>query len=218
MESGTPGMLNRVPLRDQVFDVLRDMIVSGKLGGGDRLNEADLASMLGISRGPLREAIQRLGAEGFVEFIQNRGAFVRTISADDVGHMFEVRELIEVAAARMAASRVSDDDRERLDALLRAVEAELEDKADAAYPIEPDLHELVLELSGNPYLQRTGGDLQNQVRLARIKSGSSPSRAREALAEHRAIIAAVVAGDGDAAAAAMRGHLDKSREHILQGS
>src|SRR5580658_5969207 len=111
MPGKAPGdpvaLLNRVPLRDQAVEVLRDMVVSGTLGSGDRINEAEVAARLGISRGPLREAIQRLGAEGFIEFRQNRGAFVRTITLDDVRHMYEVREAIEVKAAHLAATRAT---------------------------------------------------------------------------------------------------------------
>jgi DNA-binding GntR family transcriptional regulator len=211
---GQLGLLNRVSLRDQVVEVLRNMVVSGALASGDRLNEAELAARLGISRGPLREAIQRLGAEGFVEFQQNRGAFVRTITLDDARHMYEVREIIEVKAAMLAASRATDAGIARLGDLMRSVEAVLGDDS-GPYPVEFDLHELVLELSGNPYLQRVGIDLQNQVRLARIKSGSSPERARQALIEHQLIIAAIANRDPDAAAQAMADHLHKSREHVL---
>src|ERR1700722_14473915 len=189
------GLLNRVPLRDQAAEVLRNMVVSGALSSGDRINEADLAARLGISRGPLREAIQRLGAEGFIEFHQNRGAFVRTFDLDDLRQMYEARAVSEVKAAQLAARRATDDGIIRLQDLLSAVDAVLRTDTTGAYPVEFDLHELVLDLAGNPYLQRAGTDLQNQVRLARIKSGSSPERARQALTEHHDIIAAIAARD-----------------------
>jgi DNA-binding GntR family transcriptional regulator len=209
-----PGMLNRVPLRDQAAAVLRNMVVSGALSSGDRINEADLAARLGISRGPLREAIQRLGAEGFIEFHQNRGAFVRTFNIDDLRHMYEAREVIEVKAAQLAAERATDEGIARLQDLLNSVDEVLRTDTTGAYPVELDLHDLVLDLCGNPYLQRAGTDLQNQVRLARIKSGSSPDRAREALTEHQDIIAAISARDPKRAGKAMTTHIQNSLKHI----
>jgi DNA-binding GntR family transcriptional regulator len=200
----------KVPLRDQAVEVLRDLVVSGELEPGDRINEAELAARFGISRGPLREAIQRLGAEGFIEFRQNRGAFVRTITLDDVVQMYEVREVIEVKAAKLAAARATDSGIARLQELLAAVDEVLRNDTTGSYPSEFDLHQLVLDLSGNPYLQRAGTDLQNQVRLARLKSGSSPERARQALTEHHLIISAIATRDVLGAAEAMSEHLDNS--------
>jgi DNA-binding GntR family transcriptional regulator len=210
------GLLSRVSLRDQAVEVLRDMVISGSLSAGERINEAELAARLGISRGPLREAIQRLGAEGFIDFRQNRGAFVRAITLDDLHYMYEAREIIEVRAAVLAADRATEAGIVKLQTMLSAVDELLSEDAEGSYPIEYDLHELVLELSGNPYLQRAGVDLQNQVRLARIRSGSSPERARQALIEHHRIISAIASRDGDGAAEAMTDHLRQSLNHLLE--
>jgi DNA-binding GntR family transcriptional regulator len=210
------GMLSRVPLRDQAVEVLREMVVSGALEGGERINEAELAARLGISRGPLREAIQRLGAEGFIEFRRNRGAFVRKITLEDVRYMYEAREIVEVKAAMLAAARASQAGVEQLRAMLGQVGELLDANEAGPYPAGLDLHMLVLELSGNPYLQRAGTDLQNQVRLARITSGNSPERARQALAEHHEIIAGIAARDADAAGRAMSFHLHQSLSSLLE--
>ncbi|MBF4163292.1 GntR family transcriptional regulator [Nocardioides acrostichi] len=208
------GRLTRMPLREQAVGVLRDMVVSGVLGPGDRINEADLASQLGISRGPLREAIQRLGAEGFVEFRQNRGAFVRSLSPEDVRHMYEVRELIEVKAASLAAQNATEEGVEEMRRLIAATDEVLRTDTTGAYPTEYDLHALVLELSGNPQLQRIGTDLQVQVRLARVRSGRSPERAREALTEHLQIISAIADRDPRRAGREMRAHLRRALDTL----
>src|SRR3954469_22408776 len=109
----TPGpngahKLSRISLRDQAVHALRTMIVSGAMAGGERINEAELAAPLGISRGPLREAIQRVGAEGLIEFQRNRGAFVRELSLDDVRLIYEVRLALEGAAAQRIAREASN--------------------------------------------------------------------------------------------------------------
>jgi DNA-binding GntR family transcriptional regulator len=202
-------ILARIPLRDQAVEVLRDLIIRGDLKAGTRLNEVELATKLGISRGPIREAIQRLAAEGVVEFQQNKGAFVKRSSHEDLRQMFEVRELIEVKAAMLAATRATDEQIIGLQTLLETVDEELARSETGSYPIEQelDLHLHVLELAGNPYLQRAGSDLQTQVRVARVRSGSSPERAQLALEEHREIISAIAERNAKAAARAMSKHL-----------
>jgi DNA-binding GntR family transcriptional regulator len=208
-------VLNRTPLRDQTVKALRDMVVAGVLGPGDRINEVQLAGQLGISRGPLREAIPRLAAEGFLEFRQNRGAFVRTVTLEDVRQMFEVREVIEVKAAMLAASRATAEGIAQLQELLSAADEVLHNDRSGPYPSHLDLHLLVLDLANSPYLQRIGADLQTQVQIARLKSGRSPERAPQALAEHRLVFSAIANRDVDGAARAMADHLQNSLKHLV---
>ncbi|MER5915273.1 GntR family transcriptional regulator [Streptomyces sp. NPDC001982] len=214
---GVP-VLSRALLREQAVEVIRNMVVSGALASGDRINEVELAGRLGISRGPLREAIQRLSSEGVIELRQNRGAYVRAITPEDVRHMYEARELIEVRAAELAAEHASEADIVALRETLDGVRAALQNDAGASYPQEADVHDLVLSLSGNRYLQQVGVDLQNRVRVARAKSGSSPGRAREALAEHHEIVEAIAGRDGERAATAMANHLRNSLQHLFESA
>src|SRR5882757_1350178 len=100
--------LSRHSLRDQTVEVLREAIIRGEIRPGSRINEAELADKLGISRGPLREAIQRVGAEGLIEFQRNRGAFVRELGLEDIQDMYEARTVIEGLAARRAARWATD--------------------------------------------------------------------------------------------------------------
>jgi DNA-binding GntR family transcriptional regulator len=209
--------LDRTPLRDQAVEVLRTMVISGDLAQGARLNEAELAGKLGISRGPLREAIQRLGAEGFIVFQRNRGAFVRTLTPDDLRQMYVARQAIEASAARLAAGRATNEGVAQLQELLAAVDTVLRTDTSGAYPVGFDLHKLVLDLCENTYLQRIGEDLANQVRLARIRSGSSPERARAALTEHQEIIAAIADRDPQRAGDLMHTHIEGSLRNLLAG-
>jgi DNA-binding GntR family transcriptional regulator len=212
---GAPfAVLNRTPLRDQTVKVLRDMVVSGVLGPGDRINEVELAARLGISRGPLREAIQRLAAENFLEFRQNRGAFVRVVKLEDVRQMYEVRKIVEVKAAGLAATRATQEGVAQLQELVREADEILGNDSSEPYPSDLDLHILILALAKNHYLQSIGSDLQTQVQIARLKSGSSPDRAREALIEHQLIISAIANRDVDLAAQAMADHLQNSLDHV----
>lgn len=213
------GALARAPsLREQAADALRELIVRGDLAAGDRVNEVEVSSSLGISRGPLREALQRLVAEGLIEFRPNRGAFVRSFTLDTVKQLYEVREAIESKAAMLAAQRASEAEIRQLNALLTETDTVLGANPATAYPATLDLHQLVLELSGNEYLHRCGTDLQLQVRLARLTSGRSPQRARQALAEHGVIIEAIAARDPHAAGAAMTAHLSESLVNLVRMS
>ena len=209
--------LSRVSLRDQAVHVLRTRIVNGAMAAGTRINEAELAAALGISRGPLREAIQRVGAEGLIEFRRNRGAFVREIAIEDIHDMFEARLLIEVTAARLAATRASEDQITELSEEINSIDTLLRRNAATAYPAESDFHARILELAGNSFLERAGTELQVQLRIARLRSGNSPTRAREAVDEHRAIVASLAARDERSAGEAMARHLQCALAR-LQGS
>jgi DNA-binding GntR family transcriptional regulator len=212
---GGTRTLSRLSLRDQALEVLREMVVSGELPSGERINEAELAARLGISRGPLREALQRLGAEGFIEFRASRGAFVRTITLDDLRHMYELLELIEVKAAELAATRAPESGINELRELHGNVEKALHAATAGAHPSAFDVHELILQLSGNPALHRVGLDLQNQIRLARATFATSPERARQALAERHKIVTAIADRDAATAAHAMAEHLQNALDHLL---
>src|SRR4051794_27841584 len=90
-------------------EVLRERILDGTIRPGERLNEVTLAAALGISRGPLREAIQRLTSEGLLTVISHRGAFVRTFSRAEVVELYELRAALELHAVRLACDRASDE-------------------------------------------------------------------------------------------------------------
>jgi DNA-binding GntR family transcriptional regulator len=165
---------------------------------------------MGISRGPLREALQRLVAEGLVVVVAHRGAFVRDFSPLELQQMYEFREIIESAAARLAASRASDQGIAELRAMLRDTAQLLDKTAAGIYPASPDFHRRILELSGNPSLLRAGTELQTQVKIARRSSGRLPGRARAALDEHVVIVDAIERRDQVAAQQSMVRHLANS--------
>ena len=214
---GGPRKLARSSLRDQAVEALREMVISGAIPAGARINEAELAEQLGISRGPLREAIQRVGAEGLVELRGNRGAFVREIAVGDVRLIYEVREALESAAAQRAAlvasaAEIAELERQvaEVDEIIQSGDAHTGDSNNRVLELTNDFHLAVLEMCQNPYLQRYGNDLHVQLRVARLHSEHSPERAKQVLEEHRAIVAALSKRDGAAASKAMSEHLMNS--------
>ncbi len=202
--------VERANIREQAASILREQILDGTYEPGARLNEVEIADAMGTSRGPLREALQRLAAEGLVDLVPNRGAFVRTFSPVELKQMYEFRQIIESGAARLAAQRASASDVAALRSMLDETDQLLGMTADVAYPATPDFHHRILELSGNAALVRAGTELQTQVHIARQSSGRRPGRARAAFEEHAGIVDAIEARDGDAAAEAMARHLAHS--------
>lgn len=188
---------------DDLTRILRERILTGDLGAGERLNEVKLAEQYGISRSPVREAIQVLAAEGLVHLVAGRGAFVGGFDADEVRELGQVREAIECHAARLITERASESDI-----------AELERSVDELEDTDPDedFHRVLLRLSRNSRLEQLGTSVAAQLRLARSRSAQRPGRLAEAAAEHRQIIAAIRTGDVDRAAAAMRAHVSAATE------
>ena len=129
---------NYQPLREVVFEALRDAIVSRILEPGERLMEVQLAEAMGVSRTPVREAIRRLELEGFVVMIPRRGAYVAQLSLKDIADAFEIRGALEGLAAGLAAERATEDDIEELGRLLVRM-SECLDSGDTKKAVDMDI-------------------------------------------------------------------------------
>jgi GntR family transcriptional regulator, rspAB operon transcriptional repressor len=194
--------------RGQIYVVLRDAIVSAALEPGRQLSENELAALLGVSRTPIREALQRLRDDRLVEIVPQLGTFVTRISTAAVADAQFVREALECAAVREAALRVRDDELAGLEATIRRQEA-ARDAADydRFYVLDDELHRTLCDLSGHEIAwslsQRAKGHLNRVRRL----SLPEPGYLMEMISEHRAVVAAVAERDPDAAEQALRYHL-----------
>ena len=195
--------------------VIREMILDGSLAPGDRINEVELAGELGISRGPLREAIQRLAGEGLLTVISHRGAFVRTFEPREIVELYELRAALELHAIRLLAARGTDDGRTDVEALLAQPRDRTTTPNEHAYPTEPDFHQRLVMLVDNQALLRSWLEVHRQLSLVRTRSGHEPTRARAADVEHDDIVAALSKRDGERAVALMRAHLTHAMHHAL---
>jgi DNA-binding GntR family transcriptional regulator len=195
--------------------VLRDMILDGKIRSGERLNEVALAGALGISRGPLREAVQRLAGEGLLTVVSHRGAFVRTFERREVEELYDLRFALEMHVVRLVCERASDEQVVELNQMLDMTAEQLSSNSDAAYPADRDLHLQLIKLADHPTIANATVAVQRQISLARSMSAKGPARARQALDEHRAVAAAIAERDGDKAASLMRLHLEQARSSAL---
>ncbi len=195
--------------------VIREMILDGSIPPGERLNEVTLASALGISRGPLREAIQRLAGEGLLTVVSHRGAFVRTFEAREIDELYDVRSAFEMYAARLACVRATDEQLAELDAFVSETGQVMSEERGGRYPSDRDFHRRLLSLADNATLERGALETQAQISLARSMSAQAPSRAKEALHEHSDIVAALQSRAVEEAVLLVRDHLDHARRSAL---
>nr|WP_246345710.1 GntR family transcriptional regulator [Conexibacter arvalis] len=203
-------------MTDRATDALRSAIVDGRLRAGELYSVARLADRLGVSRTPVREALLLLERQGMVRFERNRGARVLETSARDLDEVFALRLLLEVPAAKEAARRADDALVREVEAMLAAMEAQLDPPDEHAFMArDRDFHQLLLRAAGNARLAAIVADLRDHVRL---RGASTVGRGRDLRAiydEHVAIVEALRAGDPAAVAAAMRTHLERTRELLV---
>ncbi len=205
-------------LADKVFERLMEAIEKGELPLGSRIREAALARELGISRGPLREALRRLEGRRLVKHTPNLGVRICELTGADILEVFQMREALEGMACRLATENMSDAEIEDLTALLKQHETQSELRRGQAYyqrAGELDLHFRIAQGSGNRRLvDLLCGELYYFVRIHRFRSSERPGRAVKALSEHRAIIDAMRDRDADRAEALMRAHVRRATENL----
>lgn len=205
-------------LGDALVERLKSAIQQGLYAPGQRLIEADLMVDLGAGRGPVREALRRLGSVGIVQLIPNRGAFVARFSDKDLFDLFRVREGLEGWAARLAAERVrSGSEREAFAAALdRGRRPEIADPVRRFREENRILHDLVIATADNAFLAEAIDRLKVPAARLHLQAANHDDYRDESAREHETIVQAVLRGDPDAAEAAMRQHLSRARARIFE--
>ncbi|HLR17770.1 MAG TPA: GntR family transcriptional regulator [Alcanivoracaceae bacterium] len=205
-------------LADQVFKQLQDDIVIGVLAPGTKLREAELAARYGVSRGPLREAIRRLETRKLVERAPHVGAQVASLTLQDLVEIYHVREALEGMAANLAAQNMSKEAIQKLYDVLAQHEQQQDLKEDVAYfqrEGDLDFHYQVIQGShNNSLIHMLIGNLYHMVRMYRYQFSTVSNRPQIALREHRQIVEAIEARDGELAEWLMRRHISRARENI----
>jgi len=208
--------VSTVSVTDQVKGVLKKIILNGELKPGDRLNEVQVSEALGISRSPVREAIQSLANEGLVVLIPRKGALIRKLTAKEIEDLFEVRVALETKAAFLAAQRASESQLKKLSSLLDRTESALKNKNYSKYPLDFDFHLQIASLAQNIFLEEKIQEINAKLLLVRHRSGEEMRRSWEAFKEHKEVFECVKMGDSRSAFVSIRKHLRKARMAILK--
>ena len=195
-------------LPHEIADRLREMIVSGRLAPDEKIHERELCETFGVSRTPLREAVQALAKEGLIQLTPRRGARVAPLTLEDLEEVFPIMGALEALAGELACRHITPDAVKAIrachDAMLAAYrQGELE----TYFTLNEEIHERIFRAAGNETLLQMRRSLAARVRRGRFRANLSTHRWRQAVAEHEEIIAAIEDLDGPRLARVLRDHL-----------
>lgn len=209
-------------LREDVVRSIERALLLGSLAPGQRLNEAEIARQMGISKGPVREALRQLEQFGLVVSYPQRGTFVAEITPTVASEAFSLRAVLESYAARLAVPRLGDAHLRRMQALIDEADALPTEAGRPLKTAELDLafHDEIYRLSGHRLLQEAWGNLRPKIRVLLAATGvlgsGGPSRPGAYTRGHAAIVEALAARDGAAAEAAIARHLADGERLLIE--
>lgn len=211
------NMNEYLPLRDVVFNTLRQAILTGELKPGERLMEIHLADRLGVSRTPIREAIRKLELEGLVVMIPRKGAQVARITEKNLKDVLEVRRALDMLAVRLACSRMDDEYKKQLreacDEFARVVKNNnTKDITEA----DVRFHDIINKATGNDRLIQLVNNLAEQMYRYRLEYIKDAAYHNRLVAEHEEIYSAIMDGDEERAAKTVVLHIDNQEETIIK--
>lgn len=206
-----------LPLRDVVFNTLRQAILTGDLKPGERLMEIHLANKLGVSRTPIREAIRKLELEGLVTMIPRRGAEVAQITEKSMSDVLEVRRAVDALCVELACERISD---EALEALKEACGGfeEAVKSGDVKKIAQADVafHDIIVKATGNQRLVQLVNTLSEQMYRYRFEYIKDVSQHGSLVEEHRIIYESLLKKDKETASEAAKLHIDNQEKTIIK--
>ena len=207
-----------LPLRDVVFNTLRDAILTGKLVPGERLMENQLADKLGVSRTPVREALRMLELENLVELVPRKGAQVLDMSEKDVINILEVRSALEGLATSLACKKMAKEDLQQLKEMEAEFEhAVAENDVEKFVDIDEDFHDLIFTATENDKLISIFRNLRIQLYRYRMAHAKNDETSMATIvAHHRSIIRAIENHDGEEGASVAQSHIKYQAESILR--
>lgn len=210
-------MNNFLPLRDVVFNTLRQAILTGDLKPGERLMEIHLANKLGVSRTPIREAIRKLELEGLVTMIPRRGAEVAQITEKSMNDVLEVRRSMDALCVELACERISEEELQELDGACDAF-AEAVKTKDIRRIAQADvaLHDIIVQATGNRRLVQLINNLSEQMYRYRFEYLKDISRHQSLIQEHRMIYEGIRERNKEVASSAAKLHIDNQEKAIIQ--
>ncbi len=208
---------SNLSLVNQAYRELKRIILDHEVPQGGKLKEAELAAALGISRTPVREAINRLEREGLVEIFPQRGAFVVQFTEKDIYELFLIRENLEGLASYLAAGNISEKDLATLKSSVQGFKEPYNKKDIERYAREDfRFHETIVMLSGARRLMELIATLHDHIRIFRLTTKGVSSRMKTSLAEHERLIRAFERRDAEEAERRMRQHIRHVRHGVME--
>lgn len=205
------------PLRDVAYSHIKSSILSGQLQPGEAILENDICEVLGLSRTPVREALSQLANENLIEMIPRRGAFVCGISISEIKDVFQLREILDCMAVRLACGQVPTSDLDEFESLFNMLMQGPDDQdAHEALQIDRRFHELILDASGNKWLRELTWLLLDRSQLIRIVSLKSPGRMKTSWLEHLQLIALLRSNDSRGAEECALQRVVNARDAVLR--
>lgn len=216
-------VIRRMSMADQAETLIIEMVRDGSLRAGERINEVELAEALGISRGPLREAIKRLSGQGYLTMQTHRGAFVRFYSPKDIQDLYELRTALELHAVKLAIQRASAGEFEELEADLMCLASSeggprvgSVPKASGPYVQELGFHEQLAVLSENEQIREQLQEANHKLYIALAPTMRSGMRTQHTAQQHLEIVGSLRARDAERATALLESHLKDSMLNSLE--
>ena len=204
-------------LSSRVYQQIRSEILEGALQPGESVTELGLAGECGVSRTPVREALRQLELEGLVELIPNKGAVILGISPEDICDIYEMRAMLEGAAAARAAERATEEDVRQLAEILDLTGFYLSRQNMAQLKsLDGRFHQMIYEMSGSRMYRKMLCDLHYYVGLTRGASLKTEGRAEQSAEEHRAVLSAIERHDPEEARRLMTLHVNNALENVLK--
>lgn len=205
------------PLRKQVYKLLREAILKGKLEPGEKITEVEVAEQLNVSRTPVREAIRMLELEEFIVIVPQRGVFVAGIkSKKEIDDIFQVRIELEGLAAFLTAKNITPEQIDELEYHTNQIKKCIDqDDLKRCIKIDISFHQIIYEASENKWLQKFLDSLFEQITRFRAQSLSQEGRMEKALTEHKELGAALSEGNSELARKLARKHITGARESII---
>jgi DNA-binding GntR family transcriptional regulator len=209
--------LRRRRLVDDATQTLRDAILDGRFTAGARLRQTDLADQLAISRTPVREALGRLQHEGLVELLPGGGVRVAVLALEEAAELYDLREVLDGLAARLAAQRAAPASFARLERSLdRMAQCLARNDANQWFGAHVAFHEEIFRATGNARLIALSTMVRLSIQRFHPVLLRTPHRLADADREHRGIHAAIVAGDGERAEQLARAHIVGAKEIVVK--
>ena len=210
--------IDNTNLRDQTYDIIKNMIILREIEPGKKINEEHIAKEIQVSRTPIREALCRLENEGIVTIIPRRGAFVSDLTETTVREILLIREVLEGLVVRLAVENMDAKALEKLRKAIEKVSGIPEEDRDLINYTrsEVDFHSILLSASNNQMLKNMMDMVNAHLQIIRLRTVVIPERAQKTVKEHQQIFDAIEKGDADSAEDLMRKHVRSVREVALR--